>query len=261
VLFSQEMQQRTYLELLNELSTFFTPAELHLLKSAGTLTLKQRKSIAYICRSQTSPDYGTNMYNKLSSSLSDQHIKMYYNLAKDSLSAGLLYTLLKFAPMDDDTIELALKQSYMKEYDVLTSKRRYSEIIYDNLFKDNGFSIHDNLPYNEIMINKHILNLNKWLNILNDVTLYPKFSDKTCSRDTTRIAYNYGIIDDQTILKLSDIELIYHDTGIKLEGECEMRQVWLPSNLVPRTYYCMGGLAYHKSKYMQQAFSLLLELF
>jgi hypothetical protein len=51
-----------------------------------------------------------------------------------------------------------------------------------------------------------------------------------------------------------DLERIYHMYETKVSGPCEMRQKWYPSILNPRTYYAMGGDAYHSSKYLAKAF-------
>jgi len=56
-------------------------------------------------------------------------------------------------------------------------------------------------------------------------------------------------------------EYLYHTEGIKVEGECEMRQKWYPSGLEPRTYYAMGGRAYHLSKYIAGMFETICDLF
>jgi len=56
-------------------------------------------------------------------------------------------------------------------------------------------------------------------------------------------------------------EYVYHKTGVRIEGVCEMRQKWYPSVLEPRSYYAMGGDAFHRSKYVSGLFEGLCDLF
>jgi hypothetical protein len=48
-----------------------------------------------------------------------------------------------------------------------------------------------------------------------------------------------------------DLEILYAETGIKIQGPCEVRSAFRYNDLKPRVYYCQGGTAYHASKYMR----------
>lgn len=48
------------------------------------------------------------------------------------------------------------------------------------------------------------------------------------------------------------LERIRHKDGIVLNGACEIRQKWYKSGITPRTYFSSGGIAYDKSKYIQE---------
>jgi len=163
--------------------------------------------------------------------------------------------------MSDFDIKQQLHDSFIKEYLVLTSRPRPSEIKYSNLFKNTGRSIHDHIPYNSDMIDLHIKTIDDWISKIESNRYYPKFSDKLCSRSSSRIACKLGLIPESYELTITDLELIYHNEGIRIDGDCEMRQAWFPSNLSPRTYYCMGGYAYHRAKYVQSMFNDLVDRF
>jgi len=53
----------------------------------------------------------------------------------------------------------------------------------------------------------------------------------------------------------------YHETGEKIEGSIEMRQKWYPSNAKPRTYFAQGGTAYIYSRFLQDFFTELVNIF
>lgn len=58
-----------------------------------------------------------------------------------------------------------------------------------------------------------------------------------------------------------DVEILYHRTGIRVEGLVEMRQAWFFNDLKPRTYFALGGTLYFLSCYVQEIFNTLLDIF
>jgi len=58
-----------------------------------------------------------------------------------------------------------------------------------------------------------------------------------------------------------DWQRVYHDTGVKLGGVVEMRQRWTPAVAKPRTYFAMGGACYQDSRFLQDFFTELVNLF
>jgi len=102
----------------------------------------------------------------------------------------------------------------------------------------------------------------KWLDDIEDMVLYPKMSAKTCSLETGRLADSQlGLSYYSSGITQIDLEVILHRHGIIVDGNCEMRQKWYPSNLDPRTYYASGGFAYHRSKYIASIFEMLADTF
>jgi len=139
--------------------------------------------------------------------------------------------------------------------------RRKSELQLEHFFSiEQDIELHREVSYNEAMHKLVYHSIQTWIRKQRGKVIYPKTSYKTCSLSTRREAVRYGFIPDEEYpLSLCDVEQIYHNHGIKLEGECEMRQKWYPANAVPRSYYAMGGKAYHKSKNIQSTFNSLAE--
>jgi len=56
-----------------------------------------------------------------------------------------------------------------------------------------------------------------------------------------------------------DLERLYADTGIQVDGPCEVRSAFRYNDLKPRIYYAQGGTAYFKSRYMRAIATTFLE--
>lgn len=85
---------------------------------------------------------------------------------------------------------------------------------------------------------------------------------KNMSRDTCRALHESGY--DHPDLKWEeyrtlDLELYKMKTGVEIRGICEMRMAWKFNELKPRFYYCTGGSAYWKSRYMKKIAVSLME--
>jgi hypothetical protein len=68
-------------------------------------------------------------------------------------------------------------------------------------------------------------------------------------------------LSDHPIFGQDDWERVYHEFGITLGGDCELRQKWTPAVAKPRTYVAMGGKAYKPSRFLQDFFTDLVNLF
>jgi hypothetical protein len=92
--------------------------------------------------------------------------------------------------------------------------------------------------------------------------LFPRATHKNMSRSTRReFALDNYSLDDVPIFGQDDWERHYHQTGIKVPGDNEMRQKWYPSGTKPRTYFAMGGTSYASSRFLQDFFSALTDVF
>jgi len=87
--------------------------------------------------------------------------------------------------------------------------------------------------------------------------LYPTVNrQKNTSEETSWIAQQYG---GPEYCRTVDLEVLYSQTGFKVQGPCEMRSAYKFNVLKPRFYYCKGGKSHHKAKYMKPLAVALLE--
>jgi hypothetical protein len=93
--------------------------------------------------------------------------------------------------------------------------------------------------------------------------LYPRYTHKNMSFSTRR-AYEASTnisLEGVPIFGQDDWIRHYHETGERLEGSVEMRQKWYPSGAKPRTYFAQGGTCYEHSRYLQDFFTNLVNIF
>lgn len=224
-------------------------------------TPSRRKAIVTLCRAQTDPDKDTTLYDKVSTELSDGKITMISHYTKSSVMAGLLLSIVKHAPYDDTTISELFKKAALKELHVTQSECKPSSIDYRALLSKEPCSVIPDVPVNEFAQQKLCRVIAIWKNKLNSTRLYPGMSRKSMSSDTMRSGIEEGVIlaDHERISQI-DVERHYMKTGVKIGGICEMKQVWTPDQIAPRTYFTSGGYAYHRTKYMKKVFGWLCDL-
>jgi hypothetical protein len=92
---------------------------------------------------------------------------------------------------------------------------------------------------------------------------FPRATHKNMSRDTRRQYTDItGIsLEGVPIFGQDDWQRYYHKTGNKVPGVVEMRQKWYPSGAKPRTYFAMGGTCYAASRFLQDFFTELTDIF
>lgn len=83
---------------------------------------------------------------------------------------------------------------------------------------------------------------------------------KNMSTDTCRNLVEAGYETDMwSDLRTLDLELHSYNTGIRVEGNCEMRMAWKFNDLKPRYYYCIGGSNYWRSRYVKPLAVAMME--
>jgi len=100
-----------------------------------------------------------------------------------------------------------------------------------------------------------------------NMILFPKVSKKTVGRECRENMRNVvkwaspkEWVDTQEG-SCKTLEQIYHRMGIEVKGAVEVRSAWTYGIMKPRVYYARGGNVYHKSKYIQQVFNVILDEF
>jgi hypothetical protein len=141
----------------------------------------------------------------------------------------------------------------VKELTVMESIKRPNTINFEPFFGYHQEPILDFLPPNVTMARTIQKCIDTWIEDLRSRVLYPKLGSKTISKKTAMelrsVFPEHEQASDIGITPI-DLERVYHKDGVAIQGPCEMRQKWYCSNLQPRTYYAMGGTAFHTSKYL-----------
>jgi len=258
------MKEKRYKDLIRQLRlTLPTPYWGVLLEELPSMSLAQKKAIATICRAQVEyPEEGTTLHNKLIKVFSNKQIDNISELCDSPLHAGLLMLFVRLVPVSDEEIKNSYTASVSKERLVMESLPRPNEMDFSLFFHGADLRpLHPDIELDSHMayVVRHAIE--NWRKAQTKRVFYPKMSYKTTSIDTRREAEKeLSIFEDyDRNLTQVDLERIYHTEGIHIGGICEMRQKWYPSGLEPRTYYAMGGDAYHRSKYLQSIFNDLCE--
>lgn len=177
--------------------------------------------------------------------------------------AGLILHLILLAPMSQREIRNIYTESMLKELTVMESVRRANTINFDTIFGYPDMPILDFLPPNVAMAKDIRKRIDSWVEDLRTGILFPKLGSKTVSKMTSvelmKTFPEYTAASEIGITPI-DLERVYNQFGIKIGGPCEMRQKWYCSNLQPRTYYAMGGDAFHTSKHLAYPFVNLCDI-
>lgn len=140
-----------------------------------------------------------------------------------------------------------------------------NSISYDCFFGEYGRPLHPTLDPNPLQAARIHHIIDSWISELEgqDV-IFPHMTSKLVSEHTQhQVADEYP---DYTTFEEEgatqpDLENIYRLYGDTLPGgSCEVKQRWYTSGLTPRTYYAAGSDAYHKSKFLRNAFNRLCDL-
>jgi len=154
-------------------------------------------------------------------------------------------------------------QSFIKEMRVMESVRRITTINYNPYFGAYDEQIHPMIAANPAIAKYIHQGIDKWIATAKKRVLFPSISSKTVSKATSNLVrslYPDYVPFGKGGITPIDLERIYHNEGYMVGGPCEMRQKWYPSNLQPRTYYAMGGDAFHTSKYLADLFVELCDI-
>jgi hypothetical protein len=233
------------------------------------LSLDERKVVITACRAQCNPLYTPQLQARYSKQLRQEYMVQLFSTIDDLIASpslsGLVIQLVKAAPLDRTEMQRAMDSAVAKELKVLETDRLPSTLDYGVWFERHFMDrLHPSLPPNPVMSKLVADAIENWIQSLERQTLiYPSISHKRTSADTHEEA---SLLFDPTYIEqLEDglnqqhLEVWRHETGIEIQGVCEMRQKWYISGLTPRTYFASGGEAYSISKFLQGAFNDLAD--
>jgi hypothetical protein len=246
------------------------------------LPFKFRKAIVLLCRAQCVPELfattplAIQAYGSLLTDIgkNTDHGRRFValpskikDLVESPLYSGLILDICRSAPMERSMIMEQRMKSWGKEIAACEGVPLHTRINYRPFFDEDAFNepILPYLPPNPDMARHVHYTLRRWRKQLEFSLIYPRMSRKQQSRSTRRHWEELegrrwvGVKEGGVEFTQEVIEKYYHDTGIHLQGVCEVRQKWYKSGISPRTYFCQGGTTYEASKYLQEAFSKLAD--
>nr|WMV69883.1 MAG: putative RNA-dependent RNA polymerase [Downy mildew lesion associated ambivirus 1] len=233
-----------------------------------------RKQCITLCRSACWPVRDTTLYNKTSSFchfLEDEYARDHHQLAAISdsftnpLISGLYISLCISLPMGEHAIRQTYARLLGKEMSVMESSPLPQSICYECFFGEYNRPLHPTLSPNPLQSARIHQIIDKWvLDLCDKDVILPHMTSKLVSKHTQSLVQDvypdYTTFEEEGATQ-PDLESIYMKFGDELNGgSCEVKQRWYTSGLVPRTYYAAGSDAYHKSKYLRDAFNNLCDL-
>lgn len=236
---------------------------IRLFESFETLSLKERKAGILLFRAREIPVHPeSTLYNLTApffSGLQQQFCEPIRELVSEIVenpdTCSIALSLLLSASYDQDEIQRIYQTMVHKEMSAMESEPKTPSVVWQNLLSLDKPLHPDFRPAPNV--NRYFRGiLNRWKLRLHDSLILPFFSTKSLSRQTLR-NFNEATGNDFDSISPLQLEQYYSSTGIKIEGPCEMRQVWYPTISTPRTYYAMGGDAYFRSRYIRDIFNYL----
>lgn len=220
------------------------------------------------------PPVETTLYNKTSSFIhvledhfreDDSQLESMIESVTDPLICGLYISLCISLPIPESTVRETYARLLGKEMLVMESSPLPNSINYDCFFGDYHRPLHPTMEPNPVQASRIHYIIDTWISeLLDKPVILPHMTSKLVSKHTqemvSTIYPDYTTFEEEGATQ-PDLENIYMKYGDTLpSGSCEVKQRWYTSGLVPRTYYAAGSDAYHKSKYLRDAFNRLCDL-
>jgi hypothetical protein len=219
-----------------------------------------------VARARSFPKRGTILYNqtgdtvkRLCSLHPDVKIQLETALSTPMLSGFLLAALLS-APYEVSEVRRIKKMLMWKEVSVMESIPRKPTVDWIHLytmFDPLSVDYRSDGKFNNILRRC----LYRWTLRCSSTVLYPSMGNRAISAASKRRLEYYLChdIDSGVDVTSTSLEHYYSRTGVRIDGECEMKQKWYPTQASPRTYFAQGGTAYHSSKFLRDVFNWLCD--
>jgi hypothetical protein len=228
------------------------------------LSLSSRKAGILLCRARHIPTDPESTLYRLTQPFF-RELGLYYpnddirsillDLTERPDVSSITLSLLLSAPYDPSVVSSIFSEMVYKEMTAMESEAKHSSVHWSSLLTPDLPLHTDYRPSPNT--NRYFRGIiERWKARLSNVVILPHSSTKSLSRDTLRRFNDYTGNTFESINPVQ-LEQFYCETGVKLGGVCEMRQVWYPTNATPRTYYAMGGDAYYRSRYLRDIFNYL----
>jgi len=252
--------------------------------SIRPLDLRARKTLLSICRCQSMPLPGSKLwlqvlrgypnYRKKSLLVAGEN-RVSLSQIVDSLESyiihpipnGFLQMVIKTIPLEHDDIMQAIDEGFAKEI-VASQERRYTPVTnIRSILSDRKVDRSVPLLRGWITFDPEVHHYiyGKLLSAVSQLTSHPYYPNygRKLLPDTSRkhflqLQEVYAYSFEESTLGM---EALYSRTGIYPEGPTEMKQSFGYHDLRPRIYFSRGATHYVHSKYIQEVFNRILEVF
>jgi len=197
-----------------------------------------------------------------------QFVHDFHSWIKSPTLSSIILDMCRSTPLATSEIADQILSSWGKEVSVCEKDEDELHFDFSCWFDDRCFDrpLVEGTPANPEMATKIHLALLKWRRKCTEIILFPRMSRKLVSRDTIRkwsevFGYNWEVDEDEGGVEMTQetLEKIYHNFGVQLGGECEIRQKWYKHGVSPRTYFAQGGDSFWKSRFVQEIAGTLTE--
>jgi hypothetical protein len=180
----------------------------------------------------------------------DEIISISRSLCSSNVSRSFYAMLLLSLPASLEEINHTVYEGFFKEFNASQNSFKDHRFDYSSL-RFFGTGLHDTRHHPE------------WDTICRDIipifvarvhrsVLFPDVNRvKNVGRKTAYEYLRHRPTKSAVEVTTLDLEILYAEEGIKIEGPCEVRSAFRYNDLKPRVYYCQGGTSYHASKYMR----------
>lgn len=258
-------------------------AMLDLWSLISPLPTKYRKRIVLLCRAQEVVINDSSNLLAIQTGLNtppDTHIGDTYQLVVYRIAtyyrdwivspifSSIILDMCRSCPLNHHQIEEQSLLSWGKEISVCERGDRGHHLDFSCWFDPSlcGRPILPGTPPNPWAALRIHQALQSWKQAVSETLLYPRMSRKQISlatvREWERITGRQWVREESNggvEFTQETLERFYHETGVQIDGPCEIRQKWYKSGLGPRTYFAQGGTSYHKSKHIQEPAGMLTE--
>jgi hypothetical protein len=185
---------------------------------------------------------------------------------------SLLSAASRMAPYEDlSDIVTAQKETIEKEIQAAMTYNPPPKLNYSAIFssfrRDRMFRMYPNVPLDEDVHRSLHQSFQQSKFLLHGRIIYPRVSNKTIGVEAQEISSrmvhhsHHPECSVDFVESVADVERVYHETGVETKGPVEMRRAWKYNDLKPRVYYAQGPDVFHRSKYIQSIFNVILDCF
>lgn len=200
-------------------------------------------------------------------------------LLESPLSVGLLIVMALGADMSDEQIAHCCTMSFAKELKASSTRRASTSWDWDMIFNPTlSGVVHPQYPSRSRLQRQFYPSLLRFRNSMMHRTILPHYTRRGVSSSTIEYLlhrktdpWHHRLVKGNPRTYHSQLRYnnvtsrdVIHEfirTGIFPRGSTEMKQVWTPNQLMPRTYYCWGGFDIYHSSYLREFFNGLADCF